>query len=51
MNLIDFDKNLYQKDEPKVRIAQLKNELSHLSNDEREHLANEMGVNEDFPTA
>jgi hypothetical protein len=51
MNLIDFDENLYQKDEPKDRIAQLKHELSHLNNDDRERLANEMGVNEDFPTA
>jgi len=53
INLIDFeDKDNYQyqtpMEAPKARVSQLKDELLSMSNDEREHLAQEMGVAEDF---
>ena len=57
-NLIDFDENTNWEETtttvdetPQDKIAQLKASLGNLSLDEKEQLAQEMGVTEDFPSA
>jgi len=57
-NLIDFDENTnweetttMVEDTPQDKVAQLKASLGNLSLEEKEQLAQEMGVTEDFPSA
>ena len=52
VNLIDFEEDPYEGPPPKDHVATLKAELSAMTLQEKEQLANEMGVGEeeDFPT-
>ena len=52
VNLIDFEEDPYEGPSPKDRVATLKAELSAMTLQEKEQLANEMGIGEeeDFPT-
>ena len=52
VNLIDFEEGSYEETPPKDHVATLKAELSAMTLQEKEQLANEMGVGaeEDFPT-
>ena len=52
VNLIDFKEDPYEQQPPKDHVATLKAELSAMTLQEKEQLANEMGLGEeeDFPT-
>ena len=57
-NLIDFNENTnweetstMVEETPQDKVAQLKASLGNLSLEEKEQLAQEMGVTEDFPSA
>jgi hypothetical protein len=54
INLIDLQEEGPSDDEivpTRNRVALIKEQLSRMTDEEREHLAKEMGVAEDFPTA
>jgi hypothetical protein len=56
INQVDFDQESYYEEVPSPppevdRVGSLKDQLGRLTDKEREDLAKEMGIDEDFPTA